>query len=263
MRAVVATAIGHDPGEPHNLEDVRVAVSADGAATLTFRDHVVAFAELPTCPPGSATPPDGRVVPVPPQPSTSDNRTMAASALARHAGPIALAAGAALALVDLARWVLERPDDRVGMMADPAVPRRQRRLLRRVHRARDRARRPARAPRAALRPLRLIAFLAAFVGTMTQGGNMWFDGFAGPWLAEVAPQVFAAEKTITLVVGAMSAYVCSPWAGCCSGSPCCAPASCRWRCRWGWSSAVCSGSGPDCRRSASRSAWPSPRWAPR
>jgi len=41
----------HDPGEPHNLEDVRVAVSADGAATLSFRDHVVAFAELPTMPP--------------------------------------------------------------------------------------------------------------------------------------------------------------------------------------------------------------------
>ena len=51
MRAIVATAIGHDPGEPHNLEDVRVAVSADGAATLSFRDHVVAFAELPTMPP--------------------------------------------------------------------------------------------------------------------------------------------------------------------------------------------------------------------
>jgi hypothetical protein len=53
----------------------------------------------------------------------------------------------------------------------------------------------------------LIAFLAAFVGTMTQGGNMWFDGFAAPWLAEVAPQVFTAEKTITLQVGALSAYV--------------------------------------------------------
>jgi hypothetical protein len=30
---------------------VRVAVSAHGAATLTFRDHVVPFAELPTMPP--------------------------------------------------------------------------------------------------------------------------------------------------------------------------------------------------------------------
>ena len=51
MRAVVATAVGRDRGEPANLEDVRVRVSADGAATLTFRDDVVSFAELPTLPP--------------------------------------------------------------------------------------------------------------------------------------------------------------------------------------------------------------------
>jgi broad specificity phosphatase PhoE len=51
MRAIVATAIGRDPGEPHNLEDVRIRVSADGAATLSFRDEVVDFTELPTLPP--------------------------------------------------------------------------------------------------------------------------------------------------------------------------------------------------------------------
>jgi len=32
-------------------------------------------------------------------------------------------------------------------------------------------------------------------------GNMWFDGFAGPWIAEVAPKALVAERTITLVVG--------------------------------------------------------------
>ena len=42
----------------------------------------------------------------------------------------------------------------------------------------------------------LFAFLAALAGVMTQGGNMWFDGFAGPWIAEVAPQELVAEKTI-------------------------------------------------------------------
>ena len=51
MRAIVATAIGHDPGEPHNLEDIRVRVDRDGAATLSFRDDVVSFAALPTLPP--------------------------------------------------------------------------------------------------------------------------------------------------------------------------------------------------------------------
>ena len=132
---------------------------------------------------------------------------MADSALARHAGPITLAAGAALALFDLARWVLERPDDRVGMLADPlfrvangayfvafiglaiALVALHERLAPRYGR------------------YGLIAFLAALVGTMTQGGNMWFDGFAVPWLAEVAPQVLDAEKTITLVVGALAAYL--------------------------------------------------------
>ena len=53
----------------------------------------------------------------------------------------------------------------------------------------------------------LVAFVAALAGTMTQGGNMWFDGFAAPWLAAVAPQVFTAEKTITLQVGALAAYL--------------------------------------------------------
>jgi hypothetical protein len=48
--------------------------------------------------------------------------------------------------------------------------------------------------------------LVALAGTMPQGGNMWFDGFAGPWLAEVAPQAIDSETTITLVVGAFTAF---------------------------------------------------------
>jgi hypothetical protein len=131
---------------------------------------------------------------------------MAKMALGRHAGQIALAAGTALAVLDLARWVLER-DDVIGMMADP------------VFRVANGAYFLAFVGLAiALFALHehlaahygrygLIAFLVAFVGTMTQGGNMWFDGFAAPWLAEVAPQVFAAEKTITLQVGALAAYL--------------------------------------------------------
>ncbi|SHK29593.1 Broad specificity phosphatase PhoE [Pseudonocardia thermophila] len=41
MRAFVATTIGSDPGEPHNLEDVRVRVRQDGSARVSFREHVV------------------------------------------------------------------------------------------------------------------------------------------------------------------------------------------------------------------------------
>jgi len=132
---------------------------------------------------------------------------MASTALARHAGPIAVAGGAAFALVDLARWVVQRPADFTGMMADPAF-----RVANGAYfvafiglaialvALHERF-----APR--FGRYGLIAFLVAFAGTMTQGGNMWFDGFAGPWIAEVAPQAAAAEKTITLVVGALSAYV--------------------------------------------------------
>jgi hypothetical protein len=53
----------------------------------------------------------------------------------------------------------------------------------------------------------LAAFLAAVLGVMTQGGNMWFDGFAAPWLAEVLPQAFTARKTSILQIGGLSSYV--------------------------------------------------------
>jgi broad specificity phosphatase PhoE len=51
MRAFVATALGRDRGEPHNLEDIRVRVAADGCATVFFRDDVVAMAGIPATPP--------------------------------------------------------------------------------------------------------------------------------------------------------------------------------------------------------------------
>ena len=131
---------------------------------------------------------------------------MSDSSLSRNAGQLALATGAAFALVDLARWAFTRPDDKLGMMADPLF------LVANgayffafvglalglvaLH--------GQLAPRTGR--FGLVAFVTALAGTMTQGGNMWFDGFAVPWLAAVAPQVFTAEPTITLQVGALAAY---------------------------------------------------------
>lgn len=46
LRAFAAAAIGHDPGEPANLEAVRVEVDGP-AATVTFREHRVVV-EVPT-----------------------------------------------------------------------------------------------------------------------------------------------------------------------------------------------------------------------
>ena len=51
MRAFVATALGRDPGEPRNLEDVQVRVEPDGSATVTFRDDTVAMTVPPQLPP--------------------------------------------------------------------------------------------------------------------------------------------------------------------------------------------------------------------
>ena len=132
---------------------------------------------------------------------------MSESSLSRYAGQIALATGAGFALVDLARLACQRSGDLLAMMADPSF-----RLANGAYfvafvglavgliALHERL-----APR--IGRFGLAAFLVALAGTMTQGGNMWFDGFAGPWLAEVAPQAIDSEKTITLVVGALAAYV--------------------------------------------------------
>ena len=52
----------------------------------------------------------------------------------------------------------------------------------------------------------LVALCAAIVGTVNLGANMWFEGFAVPWLADVVPQVLTAEKTTFWKVGYLSSY---------------------------------------------------------
>jgi broad specificity phosphatase PhoE len=48
MRALAAAAVGHDPGEPHNVEDVRIRVADDFEhATLTYRGRAVEL-DIPT-----------------------------------------------------------------------------------------------------------------------------------------------------------------------------------------------------------------------
>jgi|tagenome__1003787_1003787.scaffolds.fasta_scaffold20829327_1 hypothetical protein len=52
-----------------------------------------------------------------------------------------------------------------------------------------------------------FALFAAILGTFTLGADMWFEGFASPWLLEVSPQVLTAEKTTIWVTGFLSSYV--------------------------------------------------------
>jgi broad specificity phosphatase PhoE len=48
IRAVAASAVGHDPGEPHHVEDVRIRVYDDfERATLTYRGRAVEI-DIPT-----------------------------------------------------------------------------------------------------------------------------------------------------------------------------------------------------------------------
>jgi broad specificity phosphatase PhoE len=51
MRAFMATTLGLDPGEPHNLEDIRVRVHADGSTAVTFRGETTAMTVPPHLPP--------------------------------------------------------------------------------------------------------------------------------------------------------------------------------------------------------------------
>ena len=130
---------------------------------------------------------------------------MSESPLYRVAGPAALAAGAFFVITDLGRYPLL--GNRLALATDP--------LLIAVNAAYFFAfvglmialiavhGRLA----ASLGRFGLVAFLFAVVGVMTQGGNMWFDGFAVPWLAQALPQVFTTPPTLPLQIGGLLSYV--------------------------------------------------------
>ena len=53
----------------------------------------------------------------------------------------------------------------------------------------------------------LIATGTAIVGTMLLGGDLWFETFAVPWLADEAPASLSTEPTTLLALGAISSYL--------------------------------------------------------
>ena len=53
----------------------------------------------------------------------------------------------------------------------------------------------------------VFATLAALVGTMALGGDMWFETFAIPWIADEVPGAFDTDPTVVLALGAISSYV--------------------------------------------------------
>jgi hypothetical protein len=138
---------------------------------------------------------------------TSSTVSPPQTTMARHAGPLALGAGLFLVAMDLGRLPIVTAEDRAAALLDP--------VLRTFNAAYFFAfcalvlaliALHARQARQA-GGFGTFAFGAAVVGTMTMAGDMWFDGFASPWLAEVAPQVFSTLRpTPILELGALLSY---------------------------------------------------------
>jgi hypothetical protein len=55
--------------------------------------------------------------------------------------------------------------------------------------------------------LGVAATIATVIGTMALGGDLWFETFAVPWLADEAPNAFDTDPTVVLGLGALSSYV--------------------------------------------------------
>jgi len=51
------------------------------------------------------------------------------------------------------------------------------------------------------------AFVTAIVGTMLLGGDLWFETFAVPWLADEAPAALDTDPTTVLAIGAVASYL--------------------------------------------------------
>ena len=53
----------------------------------------------------------------------------------------------------------------------------------------------------------VFATFAALIGTMALGGDMWFETFAIPWIADEVPGAFDTDPTVVLALGAISSYL--------------------------------------------------------
>jgi hypothetical protein len=53
-----------------------------------------------------------------------------------------------------------------------------------------------------------VGFPAAVLGTMLLGGDLWFESFAVPWLAEGPfPEVLSSDPSVLLALGAIASYL--------------------------------------------------------
>jgi hypothetical protein len=130
---------------------------------------------------------------------------MSRAPLSRIAGPTALAAGILMVVAELVMWPFD-PSQHVATTTDPvfqiggvvylagfclllvALP-------------------AAYAWQAhAAGSLGVVGVVAAVVGTFLLGGDLWFETFAVPWLADRAPQSLDTTPTTLLALGALTSY---------------------------------------------------------
>ena len=128
------------------------------------------------------------------------------SPLSRHAGPVAVAAGVLIVVAQLVMLPFD-PDDHVATSTDPVLQ------IGGViyligfcalmialvgaygwglHKAGG---------------LGVVAVVTALVGTMLLGGDLWFETFAVPWLADEAPASLDTDPTTLLAIGAIASYL--------------------------------------------------------
>jgi hypothetical protein len=55
--------------------------------------------------------------------------------------------------------------------------------------------------------LGVVAFVTALAGTMLLGGDLWFETFAVPWIADEAPAALDTDPTMVLAIGAIASYL--------------------------------------------------------
>jgi hypothetical protein len=147
------------------------------------------------------------IVSVPDAITTEDEMThMSHSPLASLAGPSALGAGVLIVAAQLAMLPFD-PADHVATTTDPVFQVGGvvylvgfLLLLLTLVGLGDRLARAAGA-------FGTVAVVVALVGTMLLGGDLWFETFAVPWLADQAPASLDAEPTTLLMLGAFTSYL--------------------------------------------------------
>ena len=129
------------------------------------------------------------------------------SPFARLAGPLAVAAGALMVVVEVVIFPIVDRDDRVGTSTNTVY-----RisgvvyfvafcllLLAVVAAYGWQAHQAGR--------FGVVGVIAAMVGTMFLGGDLWFETFYVTYLADIAPEVLDADPSGLIVIGAVSSYL--------------------------------------------------------